>query len=710
MIKSHRFSSPRKLTSLFVGSLALLLSGALSCGGGNNFGPANPSPNNPAPENTAPTAELVFPPSAHFSTTASSIIVRGKSTDSDGVKAVHVNGIEATSEDGFAHWQAEIPLVPGENPIVVASEDQLSHQNSQAANSSIWHSAFLSGPSGIAEDGEFFYVTDAPQGAVLRVSKEGKSAEVIFNADTDSEDSDLVYPGSLAIDGDRIYVTDPLGSAVLSIPKAGGGSVVVNNSDLSRPEAVVVDGPDLYVVDSDLDKVFRIPKEGGPAEEVTITGGPKLDFPRDMVLDGEDLYIVDSGYGSFNPDPVLPSVIRIKKQGGQASELVFNDIMFPNDIPLQSPTGIALDGNDLYVTSSGFFVSIVLAIPKVGNQPSRMIFTNSSAQGDINLSYPTALIVTGPDLYVADSGRDSLLRIPKGGGEASEFIFDDDANRNPIDVEFPRYLVADEECLYFQDSFSIFCHPKAGGIPRTIFNDNTAPDDIDLFYVTGMTADESDLYVVNAGWGLVVRIPKTGGRSTLVEPLDADLFPRALTLHGDDLYVVDSNLGQVLEIPKTGGSVKKIFDDDTHDTDVNLYNPQSIAADDDYVYIAENYSQPLILRINKADPQEKGTEVLFDNSMAEGGVRLLSDPRGMVLYENHLYVVDSDLDHLLRISTADGSTKVVFGPDTVIGDTNLYFPFGVAVDDEHFYIADTGLDALVLIDRETSQSLVFRGL
>ncbi|HCU24722.1 MAG TPA: hypothetical protein DF383_06875 [Deltaproteobacteria bacterium] len=700
----------KRFTGLLLSGFLLLIFGAASCGG-DNPGSGDPGVNPPGSDVTAPRAELTFPPSEHFSTIASTLLVKGSAQDATGIQAVRVNGIEATSEDGFAHWQAQVPLMPGENSLVVETEDILSNKDPQAVTSSILSSAFLGTPSGTAADSDYFYVTDVALRVVLRIPRTGEAAEVLFDADTDPDDENPDFLKGIVVDEDYLYVADAFQGTIRRIPKTGGKATVLNDGGLSRPEALVVDGPDLYISDTDLDKIFRMPKTGGSPEEVVISGGPKFHSPNSMVLDGADLYVADSGFDLSNPAP--PSVIRIKKAGGQAAELVYDNAMFPDDILMEDPTGLTLEGDDLYVTSAGLFFSIVLRIPKEGNQPSELLFTDSSAQGDLNLNFPLGVIVDGPDLCLVDAGIDSLLCLPKAGSQASRLIFDDDADRNLVNLSRP-YIVAatdDDDNLYFVDIdlFAIYSIPKAGGPVKTIFNHSTDPSDINLFFPTGVATDDNDLYVTDADLGMVIRIPKTGGKSTLVSFLDDFVHPEGLTMDGDALYLVDSNLDQVLLVPKAGGAAQMFFDSDSNDDDTDLMSPQAIAVDSEYLYVLDSDLMQ-ILRINKADPKEKGTELIYDNSMNEGPRRILSQPQSMSLYGDYLYVLDSDLAHLVRIPKTGGPAEILLNKDTATGDVNLYTPVGLAVSKEGFYLTDVNLDALVFFDPQTSQSLIFRGL
>ncbi|RZA00179.1 MAG: hypothetical protein EOO68_11580, partial [Moraxellaceae bacterium] len=93
-----------------------------------------------APDHTAPTAQILFPPPVSM-TEGATILVRGSAKDEfSTITSVKVNGIEATTNDGFANWQATVTLNNGFNDLLVTTEDSAdnaSAQNIAAARASI---------------------------------------------------------------------------------------------------------------------------------------------------------------------------------------------------------------------------------------------------------------------------------------------------------------------------------------------------------------------------------------------------------------------------------------------------------------------------------------------------------------------------------------------------------------------------------------------
>ncbi|MFQ5633772.1 MAG: hypothetical protein ACE5G3_00385, partial [Gammaproteobacteria bacterium] len=124
-----------------------------ACGGGGEGGSSNnnppatsnptpstnpppstspPPPMNPPPpatrcpsvagDTTPPVANIRFPIGGTL-TTNDAILVSGTTSEDECIESVAVNGIDATTDDDFATWQAVVPLVDGSNAIAVTAVD-----------------------------------------------------------------------------------------------------------------------------------------------------------------------------------------------------------------------------------------------------------------------------------------------------------------------------------------------------------------------------------------------------------------------------------------------------------------------------------------------------------------------------------------------------------------------------------------------------------
>ena len=78
-----------------------------------------------------PAASVVFPSHRAYPD-ADTIRVRGTANDPDGVAAVSVNGVGASSSDAFATWTATVPIAHGCNVLRVTATDSLGNRNERA--------------------------------------------------------------------------------------------------------------------------------------------------------------------------------------------------------------------------------------------------------------------------------------------------------------------------------------------------------------------------------------------------------------------------------------------------------------------------------------------------------------------------------------------------------------------------------------------------
>src|SRR5262245_53028130 len=83
-------------------------------------------------ESTAPVATILFPCASALVTSAP-MTVRGTAQDQSAITSVAVNGVPASSTDGFATWVAQVTLPLGMNEVVVRTTDTVGNTETRAA-------------------------------------------------------------------------------------------------------------------------------------------------------------------------------------------------------------------------------------------------------------------------------------------------------------------------------------------------------------------------------------------------------------------------------------------------------------------------------------------------------------------------------------------------------------------------------------------------
>lgn len=249
--------------------LVALLTAA--CGGGGGGG-----------GELVPTAEVSFP-GGTSTTDASAMTVSGRSQAAGApLAAVRVDGVPATSSDGFATWTATVPLGVGTNRLEVELEDA---------------------------DGDVF--TRAARADVRRVDHLYRSL------------------GALHVDPVRgvIWALDGLGDALIVLGLQSGAPELVSGDDRGagplfgqpRRTALSPDGKTAYVADFQLDGVVAVDVATGDREVLALTGDDLGTFFNGLDVDPvtEDLVFV-SDRGVFVIDVAALTVTRLVPSGSSA--------------------------------------------------------------------------------------------------------------------------------------------------------------------------------------------------------------------------------------------------------------------------------------------------------------------------------------------------------------------------------------------------------
>lgn len=241
-------------------------------------------------------------------------------------------------------------------------------------------SARFNHPEGIATDtaGDLFVAEPAsatirkvtPQGVVTTLAG---SKGVTGYTDGNGDAARFNSPSRLTVDANgNIYVTDTGNSVVRAVTQAGAVATVAGNGTCGSadghgtmarfcsPKGIALDGAgNLWVADSGNHTVRRIDTAGNVS---TVAGSPgvcgsadgrggnaRFCNPQDIAVDKwNNVYVVDTGN----------STIRMIKPGGEVSTLAGQagqcgaENGSPTVSRLCAPAGIAVEGNDLYITDS----------------------------------------------------------------------------------------------------------------------------------------------------------------------------------------------------------------------------------------------------------------------------------------------------------------------------------------------------------------------
>ncbi len=292
----------------------------------------------------APTAQISSPADQE-SVNARTIVVTGQANDPDGVYSIEVNSIEATSANGYATWQAEIPLVYGVNVITVVSTDSLFNKNPTAAQIQIGNlAAILAEPKAIETD---------TSNLRLLVADRGLGAVVAINF----------------LDGAHSILSEPQMPDV-NVPITEPWKLAVNAA-----------GTVAWIIDRAYDDLVRVDLGTGQRSLVTDTVGMGLD---ERIGDAKDLVIDEISaralllFGEFDDARIIAVDLLT---GAQA---VLSDATTPNaDNAFAQPISMALDpiSNRLLVAQHSDAFLDVLAIIAVDPTTGQRSVVIDATQG-----------------------------------------------------------------------------------------------------------------------------------------------------------------------------------------------------------------------------------------------------------------------------------------------------------------------------------------
>ena len=200
--------------SATVGTILLFF--LAGCGGGGNSGVVAPTP----VDSTAPTATITFP-TANSLTDGNTVTVHGTASDASQITRIQVNSVDATSSDGFANWQASVPLQAGLNPLQVATSDAASNNNSSAAQAIIISDTLLVFPAHIVLDAanNRALFADPELVAVIAVDLSTGVRTVLSSNLIPDSSNPFISPLALALDSanGRVLVADINLAAVIAV-------------------------------------------------------------------------------------------------------------------------------------------------------------------------------------------------------------------------------------------------------------------------------------------------------------------------------------------------------------------------------------------------------------------------------------------------------------------------------------------------------------
>jgi hypothetical protein len=710
-------------------ALVMAAAAIWSCGGGGGGGGG---------DTASPRVQLIFPPPVSLTDTAF-ITVRGTATDDSTITSLTVNGVAASTANGYAAWKAVIPLAEGSNAIVVAATDEPGNADTGAATARItYFPNLIYQPTGSAYDASDnrVLVLDGTKFKLFAVDLANGSHSVVSEASTHPGPM-FSYPQGLVMDtvNARVFL--------------GGYYMGVYNIfavDLVTGARTIISG---YGVGS----------------------GPDLSQPRDLALDpaGGSLLVTDVGSLALYSVDIASGARTVVSSASRGTGETF-----------QRPTAVVrtIGGTEAIVADSGSY-SLLLVNLSSGNRSvisSTTVGTGTYLAGDMygleadpangrvfvtsTGGLPKPFLYVAPNVMAVDlSTGDRTVVSNKGNGSGRTFTC-------PVTVDYDaandRLLVVDGKmdalmeidaltgnrtvvsgCTMgagpsFDNLRGFAVDPVRGYALVTQGDDPTSTVD-DVWKVDLATGDRTVLSGATEGSGAynptlpgAVGIdPLTG--DGLVEDLGQDVLFRVGIADGARAILSGSGVGtgpllrgiEGIAIPAQGGTAYLV--DSFYNTvyAVNLASGARTTITGPAVGSGPVFSQPSDIDLDEANGRvivtDEALDSIFSVNLADGARTVISSRTrysGRIIYNPQLARLD-DATGMIVVSEPNTYSLVEVDPATAAGtlisdSTRGYGPvFGdmisLDVAEEVAYVLQTSfqkLTAIIAVDPQTGDRVI----
>ncbi len=311
----------------------------------------------------------------------------------------------------------------------------------------------------------------------------------------------------------------------------------------------------------------------------------------------------------------------------------------------------------------------------------------------------------------------------------------------------PRGIAADGYTLYVSDkdnhtirkiNISTGAVTTIAGYPGKAGVDDGTGENARFYSPEDLATDGNHLYVtdtlnnvirkIDISTGHVVTLcGKRGQYGSNDGAVGSALFraPAAITIMNDFLYVADTDNGTIRRIDKTTGDTITIAGnasvrgkDDGTGSSASFYYPFGIAADGEFLYVADTYNHS----IRRVDP-ETGEVITLAGKSGEGGYANGSlgearfyYPYGVVIKDRELFVADlgNDVVRVIDLSmetvnTIAGTVRVTGSADGPMGIGMLNSPADAVVVGDYLYVVDMGNNAIRAANLSTGELSTLAG-
>lgn len=632
-------------------------------------------------------------------------------------------------------------------------------------------------PRGITTDGSNLYVADSENNTIRKIEIATGLVTILAGTGTNGcldaigTTASFRKPYGIATDGSSLYVSDSGNNKIRKINIATGevttlagsgasGSIdgVGTRASFANPSGLTIDKGNLYVADTRNSKIRKIVTSTGVVSTLAGSGmGTALDGsakrasfaqPSDITAVGGNLYVVDKYSQRIRKVEIETGKVTTLAGGGGDVAGRGHDNGKGKAASFTYPSGIAADGNNLYVTDSQsqMIRKIEIATGEVTTFAGTGSIGLQDGPGSSALfNFPNGITVIGNSLYVVDSINNRIRKIAipdqtvttiAGSGPAwtrPESEYDDysqpepkpdpcalgtDGTEGGATQIYPHAITSDGTNLYVTDSqnhkvykFEISTGKRstlAGtgafinwgeGYDESVKLDGAATE-ATFYEPAGIILNGKNLYVADTRNNKIRKVViATGEVSTLAWIINGE--PSGITTDGSNLFVTDTKSHKIHKVVIATGQTTTLAgtgnrgDADGVGTAASFNSPEGITTDGTNLYVADvnnNKIRKIVIATGVVSTfARSGTERVLNSkgtkSIFKSFIDITSDGR-------HLYVVDTSHHRILRIVIATEEVLTLAGSgiagfeDGKGVEATFYYPQGIAIVGSNLYVSD----------------------
>ena len=250
--------------------------------------------------------------------------------------------------------------------------------------------------------------------------------------------------------------------------------------------------------------------------------------------------------------------------------------------------------------------------------------------GEARFSYPQGILYGNKNLYIADTGNNSLrlvdfetqnVKTIIGSGEQGDAVQVKRIEAKSVDLSAPTDLE------FFPDKSSIAIS-NSGTNQILVFDIKNKS--ISILAGNGERGEDDGVYPENS----------------LAQTAD-------MAVYGNKLYFLDS-LTSNLRVVNKDGDLKTLY---SNKSSKKLQNPRGLLVDDTGAYISDSFNH--VIRKYDFNSQQLNTLFGFERGEDVGAKTSFDEPGGLVSIIDKLYVVDTNNNRILAVNRARGSSTLL---------------------------------------------------